>query len=98
MKAIEAAEVREVRFHDPRHTYGTAMAAAGVPLRTLQEWMGHRDIATTMIYADYCPSGQEGELAEQAFAPRSVPRSNLSESAVALGDLTVPDRHEGEGA
>ena len=28
-------------FHDLRHTFGTQMAAAGVPLRTLQEWMGH---------------------------------------------------------
>jgi len=29
------------RFHDLRHTFGTAMAGAGVPMRTLQEWMGH---------------------------------------------------------
>jgi len=29
------------------------MAAAGVPMRTLQEWMGHRDLRTTLIYADY---------------------------------------------
>ena len=27
-------------FHDLRHTFGTRMAAAGVPMRTLQEWMG----------------------------------------------------------
>ena len=26
------------------------------PMRTLQEWMGHRDIATTQRYADYAPS------------------------------------------
>jgi len=32
------------------------MAAAGVPLRTLQEWMGHRDYKTTLIYADYAPN------------------------------------------
>jgi integrase len=44
--------VRKVRFHDLRHTCGTRMAAAGVPLRTLQEWMGHRDYKTTLIYAD----------------------------------------------
>jgi integrase len=27
------------------------MAGAGVPMRTLQEWMGHRDFKTTLIYA-----------------------------------------------
>ena len=43
------------RFHDLRHTFGTRMAAAGVPRRTLQEWMGHRDFKTTLIHADTCP-------------------------------------------
>jgi integrase len=50
--ALARAEVRPVRFHDLRHTSGTRMAAAGVPMRTSQEWMGHRDFATTLIYAD----------------------------------------------
>ena len=56
-----------MRFHDLRHTFGTRMAAAGVPLRTLQEWMGHRDFTTTLVYADYQPSSQEAELVERAF-------------------------------
>ena len=51
-----SAGIREQRFHDLRHTFGTQMAAAGVPLRTLQEWMGHADSKTTQIYADYAPS------------------------------------------
>ncbi len=64
---LEQARVREIRFHDLRHTFGTRMAAAGVPLRTLQEWMGHRDFKTTLIYADYQPSEREAELVERAF-------------------------------
>jgi integrase len=67
--AIRRAEVRPVRFHDLRHTFGTRMAARGVPMRTLQEWMGHRDFATTLIYADFAPSQvQETAWVEQAFA------------------------------
>ena len=65
--ALDSAGVRRLRFHDLRHTFGTQMAAAGVPMRTLQEWLGHRDIKTTMIYADYQPSDQERELVERAF-------------------------------
>jgi integrase len=42
-QALKRAGVRDVRFHDLRHTFGTHMAAHGVPMRTLQEWMGHRD-------------------------------------------------------
>jgi integrase len=65
--ALRAAEIREVRFHDLRHTFGTRMAAQGVPMRVLQELMGHRDFKTTLIYADYAPSEREAEWVEQAF-------------------------------
>jgi site-specific recombinase XerC len=37
-------------LHDLRHSFGTHMAAAVVPMRTLQEWMGHR----TRHDADLC--------------------------------------------
>jgi integrase len=72
----------EHRFHDLRHTFGTAMAAAGVPLRTLQEWLGHRDLATTQIYADYSPSAHEADMVARAFSapPRFQEGSNARES------------------
>jgi integrase len=72
-RALKAAGLDEThRFHDLRHTFGTTMAAAGVPLRTLQEWMGHRDIQTTMIYADYCPKTRDAELVATAFGPTGL--------------------------
>jgi len=78
-QALKAAALRPVRFHDLRHTFGTRCAAAGVPMRTLQEWMGHRDIKTTLIYADYAPSAQENEMVERAFArPRAGARASVS--------------------
>ena len=48
------------------------MAAAGVPMRTLQEWMGHRDLATTQIYADYAPNAREAEMVAAAFVRDGV--------------------------
>jgi integrase len=63
-----AAGFPEMRFHDLRHTFGTRMAGAGVPLRTLQEWMGHRDFKTTLIYTDYQPRDDEVEFVDRAFA------------------------------
>ena len=66
-EALGRAGLRSVRFHDLRHTFGTHCASAGVPLRTLQEWLGHRDFTTTLIYADYAPNPHEAELVEQAF-------------------------------
>ena len=67
-RALRAARLDESRrFHDLRHTFGTRMAAAGVPMRTLQEWMGHRDIETTQRYADYAPSAHEAAMVASAF-------------------------------
>lgn len=66
--AVAAAGIRSIRFHDLRHTFGTRMVAAGAPLRTIQEWMGHRDYKTTEIYADFAPDpSQEAGWAEAAF-------------------------------
>jgi hypothetical protein len=43
--------------------------------------MGHRDIKTTQIYADYQPDDQlEADLIERAFSQGSIQRSILSES------------------
>ncbi|MGH2984569.1 MAG: tyrosine-type recombinase/integrase [Solirubrobacterales bacterium] len=79
-RACRRAEIREMRFHDLRHTFGTRTAGAGVPLRTLQEWMGHRDFKTTLIYADYQPSAGELELVERAFRQGAKRGAKLSES------------------
>ncbi len=57
-----------ITFHSLRHTYGTRMAAAGTPMRTLQEWMGHRSVQTTEIYADFLPDQALGRaLTDRAF-------------------------------
>jgi integrase len=65
--ALARADVRAVRFHDLRHTFGARMAAQGMPMRVLQELMGHGDFKTTPIYADYAPSEREAKWVEEAF-------------------------------
>ncbi len=67
-QAIDRAGVHHVTFHELRHTFGTRMAAAGTPMRTLQHWMGHADSKTTQVYAHYQPSDQEADAVDRAFA------------------------------
>jgi integrase len=65
--ACVEAGVRPIRFQDLRHTFATALAAAGVPLRTIQEYLGHADLKTTQIYAHYAPSTREVQVVNEAF-------------------------------
>ncbi len=67
-QALDRVEVHRITFHELRHTFGTRMAAAGTPMRTLQHWMGHADSKTTQIYAHYQPSDQEADAVDRAFA------------------------------
>ena len=44
--------MRVIRFHDLRHSCASMLLANGVPMKQIQEWMGHSDFSTTAnIYA-----------------------------------------------
>lgn len=49
-KAREAAGVKDIRFHDLRHTAATRALRAHRNLKTVQRMLGHRDIVTTLRY------------------------------------------------
>lgn len=55
-KAKVDAEINDFRFHDLRHTVATRLANNGVSPATVQKWLGHSDINTTMRYIHSMPS------------------------------------------
>jgi integrase len=78
-RALESAGLPAHRFHDLRHTFGTQIAAKGVPMRKLQEWMGHANIKTTERYADYAPGTEDAKLVAAAFTRDTIPDTIVSE-------------------
>ena len=80
--ACRVAGVREVKFHDLRHTFATRLAASGQPLRTIQEFLGHADSKTTQIYAHYAPSEREVQMVNEAFAESATLSPDVSSDAV----------------
>ena len=39
--------LRKIRFHDLRHSCASLLLANDVPMKQIQEWLGHSDISTT---------------------------------------------------
>ncbi|HWV85039.1 MAG TPA: tyrosine-type recombinase/integrase [Capillimicrobium sp.] len=79
-KALAVADLDPgFSFHDLRHTFGTTMARQGVPVGTIQAWMGHADLATTQLYMHYAPRARDAAMIDAAFggAPNNPP-NNLS--------------------
>lgn len=48
--AKDAGVVGRVHPHRVRHAFGAILTARGVPLRAIQENLGHRQVSTTQIY------------------------------------------------
>jgi integrase len=85
-----------------RNTFGTICAAGGVPIRTIQQWLGHASITTTEIYTPFMPRDEDASLIDLAFAasPRAI--QAFSSCGVALerprGQPSLPTCRTREGS
>lgn len=51
-RILEQNGLRRIRFHDLRHTCASLLLANNVPMKKIQEWLGHSDFSTMAnIYA-----------------------------------------------
>jgi integrase len=69
-KYIIKRGMKKMRFHDLRHSCASLLLANGVPLKQIQEWLGHSDFSTTAnIYAhlDYSSKISSAQAMEQGI-------------------------------
>jgi Phage integrase family len=81
--ALKRAGLRRPRFHDLRHCFGT-IAARRLPLPTVQGYMGHAHISTTMRYVHHTLAARDVALLSDAI------RGQSGLDPAVIGDAAVP--------
>lgn len=67
---LEHYQLRKIRFHDLRHSCASLLLAQGIPMKSIQEWLGHSTFATTAdIYShlDFSSKRESAEAISSAF-------------------------------
>ncbi len=96
-KYIAKYGMPKMRFHDLCHSSASLLLANGVPLKQIQEWIGHSDFSTAAnIYAhlDYGFQISSAQAMEQGMLlPRSDDFGSCWEDVTERGEVTDPDSH-----
>ena len=73
---LQAEPPFNITLHTLRHTFGSWLAMAGVPLRAIQKLMGHNSIVTTERYAYLSGESLTGAVQRiETLLPNSLPSS-----------------------
>ncbi|OJI06500.1 hypothetical protein BK004_03380 [bacterium CG10_46_32] len=77
MCAKRAGIAKKVTPHTLRHTYATDLLAAGADLRSVQEFLGHKNVSTTQVYT-HVTNKRLKDVHEKFHNGGSLPSSALT--------------------
>jgi integrase len=93
-RVLKRAGLRDVRFHDLRHAFGTA-AIQKLDAYAVQSYMGHQHYSTTQRYLHHKPRREDAARLQDAFRADVVPKlvPNSPESGVTEKDPESQDTY-----
>jgi integrase len=74
--ACDDAKIRDLRFHDLRHTFGTRLADSGASPRTIRDLMGHSQMATSPRYTHATDHGRRRAVEALATYGQTIVTKN----------------------
>ena len=87
--ALKRAGIQGFTWHSLRHSFASRLVMAGVPLRTVQELLGHQSATMTLRYAHLSPEHQlEAVLkldSSRATATRTATSPEAAKTAARAG-------------
>jgi len=69
---LQKHDLRSIRFHDLRHSCASLLLSQGIPMKQIQDWLGHSTFATTAdIYShlDFNSKQKSADAIALAFVP-----------------------------
>ena len=61
---LKRNKLRDIRFHELRHSCASLLLAKGIPMKMIQDWLGHSDMATTANIYSHIDSTSKKETAQ----------------------------------
>ena len=74
-KVCAEVEIKDLRFHDLRHTFATRLLQAGASLQIVRDFLGHTSASTTLRYTH----SSTDEMCDAVAALDKKPRTSLSQ-------------------
>lgn len=62
-RVCQRAGLRKIGWHVLRHSFASHLAMLGVPMKAIQELLGHKNVKTTMRYAHLSPAHRSNAIA-----------------------------------
>ena len=89
-KILRRNKLKLIRFHDLRHSCASLLVANKVPMKNIQEWLGHSNFNTTAdVYShlDYTSKYESANVISSALNNNEDCNDNLSDEIEELERL-----------